>query len=68
MTSESTESLPETFDPDTHDQDIKKSYYHIFDDESIQRMKKYFKVENDASALVKYLKARKVPGTALNDV
>lgn len=66
MTTESTGS--ETFDADTHDQETKKAYYHAFDDESVDRMKKYFKVEEEHDTFLRYLKNTRVPGTTPNDV
>lgn len=68
MTAESTASRNETFDADSHDQETKKSYYHAFDDDSVDKMKKYFKVEEDHDEFLRYLKQRKVPGTTPNDV
>ena len=61
MTSEKTGADRETFDADTHDEDTKKSYYHTFDDEDIEKMKKYFKVEENHGELLRYLKTKKVP-------
>jgi aromatic ring-opening dioxygenase catalytic subunit (LigB family) len=63
MTSETTGSNPKTFEADRHDQETKKSYYHAFDDEMIEKMKKYFKVEDDHGELLRYLKKSKVPPT-----
>jgi hypothetical protein len=68
MTTESNASKSETFDADRHDQEIKKSYYHKFDDESVDKMKKYFKVEDDYEAFLRYLKNSKIPATTPNDV
>ena len=68
MTSESPGSNRETFDADNHDQETKKSYYHTFDDKSIHKMKKYFKVEDDHDTLLRYLKNRKVPKTTPDHV
>lgn len=51
MTNESTGSTPETFDADTHDQETKKSYYHLLDDKAIHNMKKYFRMEEDHVAI-----------------
>lgn len=68
MTTESTASRNETFDADSHDQETKKSYYHAFDDDSVDKMKKYFKVEEDHDEFLRYLKHRKVPTTTPNDV
>jgi hypothetical protein len=68
MTSETTGSNPETYDADSHDQETKKSYYHAFDDDSVDKMKKYFKVEEDHDTFLRYLKNRKVPKTTPNDV
>jgi hypothetical protein len=68
MTSETTGSNSKAFDADMHDQKTKKSYYHTFDDDSVDRMKKYFKVENNHDVLLKYLKDRKVPKTTPKNV
>jgi hypothetical protein len=68
MTIESTGSNSETFDAGAHDQEIRKSYYHKFDDDTIANMKKYFNVEKDHDVFLSYLKNRKVPGTTPNDV
>lgn len=57
MTSESTGSA-ETFDADT-----KKQYYHLFDDVDMQKMKHYFKLEEESDhhdVLLRYLKQRRV--------
>jgi hypothetical protein len=68
MTTEPSSSN-ETFNPDSHDEETKKSYYHTFDDETVEKMKGYFKVnKHDGDALLKYLKDNKVPGTTPNDV
>jgi hypothetical protein len=57
-----------TFDPDSHDQDTKKSYYHTFDDDTVTKMKSYYKVKKgDNHILLKYLKDNKVPSTTPND-
>jgi hypothetical protein len=68
MTSESTGSQPNTFNADSHDEETKKSYYHLFDDESVNAMKKYYKVEDDHDALLRYLKHQKVPKTTPDHV
>jgi hypothetical protein len=68
MTIESTGSDAETFDADAHDQETKKAYYHKFDDDAIDGMKKYFKVEDSQDVFLRYLKNRRVPGTTPNDV
>lgn len=62
-------SAGKAFDSDKHDQEIKKSYYHIFDDATIEKMRQYFNVQqDDQEAFLKYLKNRKVPTTNPNDV
>ncbi len=67
MTAETTAG--EAFDSDKHDQEIKKSYYHIFDDATIEKMRHYFNVQqDDQEAFLRYLKDRKVPTTNPNDV
>jgi hypothetical protein len=68
MTSESTGSSRGIFDADTHDQETKKSYYHLFDDEAIHKMSRYFKVEEHHEELLRYLKNRKVPTTTPDHV
>jgi len=68
MTSETTGSRIDSFDADTHDQEIKKAYYHNFDDKSIEKMLRYFRVEEDQDAFLVYLKNRKVPKTTPDDV
>jgi hypothetical protein len=68
MTSEITGSKPETFDSDAHDQETKKAYYHLLDDELVHKLRKYFRVEDDHDVLLRYLKRRKVPNTTPNDV
>jgi hypothetical protein len=64
MTSESTgsnHSNKNTFDSHSHDQ-VKKSYYHIFDDNSVELMKKYFKIEDQNNEVfLRYLKDRRIP-------
>ena len=69
MTSESTGSSdPSIFDADTHDERTKKAYYHTFDDDSVEKLMKYFKVDEQQEVLFRYLKNRKVPRTTPNDV
>ena len=68
MTSEITGSTPHRFDSDTHDQETKKSYYHNFDDESVEKMIRYFKVNEDQDAFLRYLKNRKIPKTTPDHV
>ncbi|HKU49146.1 MAG TPA: hypothetical protein VJP79_04290 [Nitrososphaera sp.] len=69
--SSSSSNLEDTFEADNHDQETRKSYYHAFDDKSVENMKRYFKVEDDDhnhDAFLRYLKNRKVPTTTPNDV
>jgi hypothetical protein len=69
MIIESSTSNNETFNSDNHDEETKKSYYHTFDDETVEKMKGYFKVKKrDNDTLMKYLKDNKVPGTTPDDV
>jgi hypothetical protein len=57
-----------TFDADSHDQDKKKSYYHAFDDKTVEKMKGYYKVrKNDHEVLLKYLMDNKVHDATPND-
>lgn len=66
MSEENKEIIP--FDPDRHDQDTKKSYYHTFDDKTVEKMKGYYKVRKDEhDVLLKYLKDNKVPDTTPDD-
>jgi len=59
----------EIFDADTHNQETKKEYYHMFDDATVKKMKHYFKVDKvDQAIFLKYLKSRRVPATTPNDV
>ena len=53
-----------TFDADTHDQETKKSYYQTFDDKTVNKLKNYYKVDdNNHDTLLRYLKDNKVPPT-----
>ena len=68
MTTETTGSnKTEIFDADAHDQETKKAYYHLFDDNDVKRMKEYFKVEEDYSIL-RYIKAHRVAPTTPDHV
>ena len=68
MTSETTGSeSTKIFDADTHDQETKKSYYHLFDDDMVRRLKEYFKVEEEHTIL-RYLKANKIAPTTPDHV
>lgn len=67
MTTETTGSeSTKIFDADTHGEETKKSYYHLFDDDMIRRMKEYFKVEEEH--VMRYLKANKVAPTTPDHV
>jgi hypothetical protein len=67
MTAET--SAGKAFDSDEHDQETKKSYYHVFDDTTVEKMRHYFNVQHeDQEAFLRYLKDRKVPTTTPNDV
>lgn len=63
MTSESTGSS-KTFGADAGNLETKKQYHpHIFDDEDMQKMKHYFKLEEESDhhdMLLRYLKQRRV--------
>ena len=69
MTSESTGS--EIFDADAHDQETKKQYYDIIDDETVESMARYFRVEQqsrDHDVFLRYLKQHRVPPTTPDHV
>lgn len=69
MTTETTGGDKEIFDADAHDQDIKKDYYHLFDDSTLVKLRNYFKLEEENHDLfLRYLKVRRVPDTTPNDV
>jgi hypothetical protein len=69
MTSETIGGEKEIFDADAHDQEVKKEYYHLFDDETVEKMKNYFKLEQENHDLfLRYLKHRRIPLTTSNDV
>lgn len=69
MTTETTSGDDRIYDADAHDQETKKSYYHAFDDVTVEKMKHYFNVNPaDQEALLRYLKSNSVPATSPNDV
>ena len=69
MTAETTAGDKSIFDAEAHDQETKKSYYHVFDDVTVEKMKHYFNVNpDDQEALLRYLKSNRVPATSPNDV
>jgi hypothetical protein len=41
-------------------QEINRKHHHVYDDETIENMKQYFKVEHDSDALLKYIKGNRV--------
>lgn len=59
--------LGNKFDAYTHDKEIKKKYYQLCDDETIDSMKRYFKIEAEHSdneyVLSRYLKYHRLPKT-----
>ena len=68
MTTETTGSRTERFDADSHDKETKKAYYHNFDDESIEKMIRYFRVDEQQDAFLRYLQNRKIPRTTPDHV
>jgi hypothetical protein len=42
-------------------QEIRRNHHHyLYDDETIENMKQYFKVEHDYDALLKYIKGNRI--------
>ena len=41
-------------------QEINRKHHHVYDDETFESMKQYFKVEDDSDALLKYIKGNRV--------
>jgi hypothetical protein len=35
-------------------------HHHLYDDETIENMKQYFKVEHDSDALLKYIRGNRI--------
>jgi hypothetical protein len=69
MTSEITGGNDEIFDADAHEQEVKKSYYHTFDDEDVRKLKHYYNVPfEEHNILLRYLKDHRVPTTTPNDL
>ena len=38
----------------------RKHHHHVYDDNTIESMKQYFKVEHDSEALLKYIKGNRI--------
>ena len=38
----------------------RKQHHHLYDDETIENMKQYFKVEHDSDALLKYIRGNRI--------
>jgi hypothetical protein len=38
----------------------RKHHYHLYDDNTIENMKQYFKVEHDYDALLKYIRGNRI--------
>jgi hypothetical protein len=41
-------------------QEIRRNHHHLYDDETIENMKQYFKVEHDYDALLKYIRGNRI--------
>jgi hypothetical protein len=41
-------------------QKINRKHPHLYDDETIENMKQYFKVEHDSDALLKYIRGNRI--------
>ena len=41
-------------------QENSRNYHHLYDDETIENMKQYFKVEHDSDALLKYIRGNRI--------
>ncbi len=69
MTAENTGGNNEIFDTDAHEQEVKKSYYHAFDDQDVNNLKHYYKVPfAEQDVLLRYLREHRVPTTTPNDL
>lgn len=42
-----------------------RNYHHLYDDETIETMKQYFKVEDSHDTLLDYIKKNRIPHDAL---
>jgi hypothetical protein len=43
----------------------REHHHHLYDDETIENMKQYFKVEHDYDALLKYIRRNRIPHDSL---
>jgi hypothetical protein len=41
-------------------QEIARKHHYLYDDETIENMKQYFKVEHDYDALLKYIRGNRI--------
>jgi hypothetical protein len=41
-------------------QETARKHHHLYDDETIENMKQYFKVEHDYDALLKYIRGNRI--------
>ncbi len=41
-------------------QDSSRNHHHLYDDETIENMKQYFKIEHDSDALLKYIRGNRI--------
>ena len=37
-----------------------RKHHHLYDDDTIENMKQYFKVEHDSDALLKYIRGNRI--------
>ena len=38
----------------------RKHHHHLYDDDTLENMKQYFKVEHDSDALLKYIRGNRI--------
>lgn len=44
----------------SHSEKVKKNRYHIYDDQTIENMLRYYKIEENFDTLLRYIKSRGV--------
>ena len=43
-----------------HSQKVKKHHHHIYDDDTLENMLRYYKIEENFDTLLRYLKSRSI--------
>jgi hypothetical protein len=41
-------------------QETNRKHHHLYDDNTLENMKQYFKVEHDSDALLKYIRGNRI--------